>query len=516
MRFSIRSLSSERTAEKRQGDSSARTPSRSRRGRARQRRQGAPRAGRRNAEGARGAAEEARKRLPLPMQASRRPGLSWTQAQFYHRQRRRPAGRLACCSWRSAAALLALGALASPARFGLPRWFAQLPAQAARQEVPRGVPRTPSTSSCAASSPACRSTTACGSSPPKRAEPVKAEFRAIVESQQLGMPIGGRRAQAVRAHAVPGGELLRHRHPDPAEGRRQPVRGARQPFARAARPQEDEGARSRRCRMEAKASAGIIGALPIIVMVLVYLTSPSYIDAAVHRADRPRSILAAARLLDVDRHLRHAQDDQLRLLRRTAMLDMIIDLDDLITDPQLLAWSWPRIAVVRHGLHASPCRCSSGDQLDDAHEVGRASSARRSAPRERARLAARARSVAAARRAEAVHASASSTASTCARRWTTRRRVSKLRMAGFRGQTPLVTFLFFRLVAAVRRSSRSRCSTSSSSTAARPAAAHQARHLRRRRLSSASMRRSSTSAEHRSASASSRSAAPGRTRSTCC
>ena len=44
-----------------------------------------------------------------------------------------------------------------------------------------------------------------------------------------------------RNHAVPGGRLLRHRHPDPAAGRRQSLGSARQSVARAARPQEDEG-----------------------------------------------------------------------------------------------------------------------------------------------------------------------------------------------------------------------------------------------------------------------------------
>ena len=47
--------------------------------------------------------------------------------------------------------------------------------------------------------------------------------------------------QALRAHAAAGSQFLRHRHLDPAEGRRQSVGSARQSVARAARPQEDEG-----------------------------------------------------------------------------------------------------------------------------------------------------------------------------------------------------------------------------------------------------------------------------------
>ncbi len=45
--------------------------------------------------------------------------------------------------------------------------------------------------------------------------------------------------------------------------------------------------------MEAKASAGIIGALPFIVGGLVYLTSPELHHAAVHRPAPATSILGA-------------------------------------------------------------------------------------------------------------------------------------------------------------------------------------------------------------------------------
>ena len=65
--------------------------------------------------------------------------------------------------------------------------------------------------------------------------------------------------------------------------------------------------------MEAKASAGIIGSLPPIVMLLVYLSTPRLHLAAVDPSDRPAD---AGRLrdLDVHRHLRDEENDQLRLL----------------------------------------------------------------------------------------------------------------------------------------------------------------------------------------------------------
>ena len=107
-------------------------------------------------------------------------------------------------------------------------------------------------------------------------EPVKSEFRNVLETP------GGRRdarrcmRKTVRAHAARGGEFFRHRRRHPTEERRQPVRGARQSVERAARPQEDEG-QDQGDVHGGEASAGIIGALPVAVMLLVYLTSPDYI-----------------------------------------------------------------------------------------------------------------------------------------------------------------------------------------------------------------------------------------------
>ena len=65
---------------------------------------------------------------------------------------------------------------------------------------------------------------------------------------------------------------------------------------------------------EAKASAGIIGSLPFIVTLLVYLSSPHYIEL-LWTTSTGRMVLAVSRLLDVPRHPDDAQDDQFRYLR---------------------------------------------------------------------------------------------------------------------------------------------------------------------------------------------------------
>ena len=65
--------------------------------------------------------------------------------------------------------------------------------------------------------------------------------------------------------------------------------------------------------MEAKASAGIIGSLPPIVMLLVYLSTPDYISL-LWTHPTGQLMLVGLRDLDVHRHLRDEENDQLRFL----------------------------------------------------------------------------------------------------------------------------------------------------------------------------------------------------------
>ncbi len=64
---------------------------------------------------------------------------------------------------------------------------------------------------------------------------------------------------------------------------------------------------------EAKASAGIIGALPFLVAMLVYLTTPDYITI-LFTDPTGNIVLGMLRHLDVHGHHGHEEDDQLRLL----------------------------------------------------------------------------------------------------------------------------------------------------------------------------------------------------------
>jgi tight adherence protein B len=108
-------------------------------------------------------------------------------------------------------------------------------------------------------------------------EPVRSEFRTIMETQAIGMPIGeacGKlydRVQLPEANffgiviaiqSKAGGNLSE----------------ALNNLSRVLRDRKKMKAKINAMSMEAKASAAIIAALPISVMILVYITSPQYIE----------------------------------------------------------------------------------------------------------------------------------------------------------------------------------------------------------------------------------------------
>lgn len=108
-------------------------------------------------------------------------------------------------------------------------------------------------------------------------EPVKSEFRAIIETQTIGMPLGEACARlyermplseanffgiVVSIQQKSGGNLSE------ALGN----------LSRVLRDRKRMQAKIKAMSMEAKASAAIIAALPVSVMALVYITSPNYIE----------------------------------------------------------------------------------------------------------------------------------------------------------------------------------------------------------------------------------------------
>lgn len=107
-------------------------------------------------------------------------------------------------------------------------------------------------------------------------EPVKSEFRRVVESQQMGMNIP--EACARMFTHIPLQEVnffsIVIAIQSQAGGNLSEALGN---LSRVLRERRKMRAKVSAMSMEAKASAAIIGSLPLIVMLLVYLTSPEYI-----------------------------------------------------------------------------------------------------------------------------------------------------------------------------------------------------------------------------------------------
>jgi tight adherence protein B len=108
-------------------------------------------------------------------------------------------------------------------------------------------------------------------------EPLKTEFRTIVETQAVGVPLGDSCTMLYERMPVPeanffgivvsiqqksGGNLSE----------------ALNNLAKVLRDRKKMKAKIQAMSMEAKASAAIIACLPIAVMFLIYLTSPQYIE----------------------------------------------------------------------------------------------------------------------------------------------------------------------------------------------------------------------------------------------
>jgi tight adherence protein B len=108
-------------------------------------------------------------------------------------------------------------------------------------------------------------------------EPICSEFRAIVETQSFGLPLGD--ACCKLYERIPVAEAnffgIVISIQQKAGGNLSEALGN---LSRVLRDRKKMKAKIQAMSMEAKASASIIGCLPLAVMTLVYLTSPKYIE----------------------------------------------------------------------------------------------------------------------------------------------------------------------------------------------------------------------------------------------
>jgi len=108
-------------------------------------------------------------------------------------------------------------------------------------------------------------------------EPLKSEFLAIIETQAIGMPLGEACTRLFERMPVPEANFfgIVIAIQQKSGGNLSEALGN---LSKVLRDRKKMAEKIQAMSMEAKASAGIIGSLPPIVMLLVYLSTPDYIS----------------------------------------------------------------------------------------------------------------------------------------------------------------------------------------------------------------------------------------------
>ena len=108
-------------------------------------------------------------------------------------------------------------------------------------------------------------------------EPLKSEFLAIIETQAIGMPLGDACVRLFDRMPVPEANFfgIVIAIQQKSGGNLSEALGN---LSKVLRDRKKMAEKIQAMSMEAKASAGIIGSLPPIVMLLVYLSTPDYIS----------------------------------------------------------------------------------------------------------------------------------------------------------------------------------------------------------------------------------------------
>ena len=108
-------------------------------------------------------------------------------------------------------------------------------------------------------------------------EPLRSEFNAIIETQAIGMPLGDACSRLYERMPLPEANFfgIVIAIQQKSGGNLSEALGN---LSKVLRDRKKMAEKIQAMSMEAKASAGIIGALPPIVMILVYITTPDYIS----------------------------------------------------------------------------------------------------------------------------------------------------------------------------------------------------------------------------------------------
>jgi tight adherence protein B len=212
-------------------------------------------------------------KVPLSSRISQ-AGLNWTTQKFMV-----ISGVLAAACF--AIAVLAGGGLigavglAFAAGFGLPRWVLGFLKKRREKAFLKALPDAVDVivRGIKAGLPLFESIKVVAADAP---EPLKSEFLAIIETQAIGMPLGDACARLFDRMPVPEANFfgIVIAIQQKSGGNLSEALGN---LSKVLRDRKKMAEKIQAMSMEAKASAGIIGSLPPIVMLLVYLTTPDYI-----------------------------------------------------------------------------------------------------------------------------------------------------------------------------------------------------------------------------------------------
>jgi tight adherence protein B len=214
------------------------------------------------------------KKIPLASRLTQ-AGLSWSSQKFMI-----ISGVLAAVCF--AIAMLAGGGLlagiglAFAGGFGLPRWALKFLKTRREKNFLRALPDAVDVivRGIKAGLPLFDSIKVVAADAP---EPLKSEFMAIIETQAIGMPLGDACARLYERMPVPEANFfgIVIAIQQKSGGNLSEALGN---LSKVLRDRKKMAEKIQAMSMEAKASAGIIGSLPPIVMLLVYLSTPDYIS----------------------------------------------------------------------------------------------------------------------------------------------------------------------------------------------------------------------------------------------
>jgi tight adherence protein B len=172
--------------------------------------------------------------------------------------------------------LLAAGGLAFAGGFGLPRWALGFLKKRRQKNFLKALPDAVDVivRGIKAGLPLFESIKVVAADAP---EPLRSEFLAIIETQAIGMPLGDACARLFERMPVPEANFfgIVIAIQQKSGGNLSEALGN---LSKVLRDRKKMAEKIQAMSMEAKASASIIGSLPPIVMLLVYLSTPQYIS----------------------------------------------------------------------------------------------------------------------------------------------------------------------------------------------------------------------------------------------